>query len=40
MKAATRAAIEARRERSRQILNWTEVTTRLLDPARFNDTAI
>jgi 2-beta-glucuronyltransferase len=40
MKAATRAAIAARRERSRQILNWTEVTTRLLDPARFNDTAI
>lgn len=40
MKAATRAALSARRERSRQILNWSEVTSRLLEPARFNDTAI
>lgn len=40
IKAATAAALAAPHERSRQILNWAELTDRLLEPANFTDTAV
>lgn len=40
IKAATGAALSAPHERTRQILNWNQLTDRLLNPENFSDTAI